>query len=818
MLFSALIRNFATNKTITHLNDYLQQLNPQQAAAVTYCDGPQLVIAGAGSGKTRVLTYKIVHLLNSGYSPYNIMALTFTNKAARTMRERILSLTSPEVASKLWMGTFHSIFAKILRFNAERIGFKSDYTIYDANDSKTLIKQIIKDKSLDDKVYKPSTVQNIISMAKNNLMTPADYENCAQLIEADKIAKRPKTHEIYRTYCARCRVAGAMDFDDILLYMNILLRDNPDVLDRYRNFFQYVLVDEYQDTNFAQHMIILQLTRKKGNLFVVGDDAQSIYSFRGAKIENILRIREAYPNIEIFKLEHNYRSTKNIIEAANSLIDKNKNQIKKHSFTENPQGSKVNIIQSYSDYEESYVVANQIVSIKSRYGDSLNDFAVLYRTNAQSRILEEALRKRNLAYRIYGGLSFYQRKEIKDAVCYFRLTINPDDDEALRRVINYPTRGIGDTTVNKIQHCAITNNVSMWQVICDPAKYELPANAATLKKLAAFHDLIGGLVTENQQNLDAYTITRSIIMKSGLYALTNCDNTPENISKRENLEELVNSASAFVEMRKEEGYDDLRLTSFLAEISLATDQDEESKEAGGPKVTLMTVHAAKGLEFKNVIVVGVEEELFPAQMSSDTLAHIEEERRLLYVAITRAMNTCTITYASSRYKNGQTKLCSPSRFLREIDSAYTSLLQTGSSAGANYNPFANNRDLWKDAREQNKGNEVTFHTRREPLPHYPKPKKEHNDQGIPSTTTEPPKNFVAVSKAKESTTPASGTDAFAHDTNEIAVGTKIRHIRFGIGEITDINTTGSDTKIIVNFEDNGTRTLLLKFAKFEIIK
>ena len=818
MLFSALIRNFATNKTITHLNDYLQQLNPQQAAAVTYCDGPQLVIAGAGSGKTRVLTYKIVHLLNSGYSPYNIMALTFTNKAARTMRERILSLTSPEVASKLWMGTFHSIFAKILRFNAERIGFKSDYTIYDANDSKTLIKQIIKDKSLDDKVYKPSTVQNIISMAKNNLMTPADYENCAQLIEADKIAKRPKTHEIYRTYCARCRVAGAMDFDDILLYMNILLRDNPDVLDRYRNFFQYVLVDEYQDTNFAQHMIILQLTRKKGNLFVVGDDAQSIYSFRGAKIENILRIREAYPNIEIFKLEHNYRSTKNIIEAANSLIDKNKNQIKKHSFTENPQGSKVNIIQSYSDYEESYVVANQIVSIKSRYGDSLNDFAVLYRTNAQSRILEEALRKRNLAYRIYGGLSFYQRKEIKDAVCYFRLTINPDDDEALRRVINYPTRGIGDTTINKIQHCAINNNVSMWQVICDPEKYELPCNAATLKKLSAFHDLIEGLVAENEQNVDAYTVTRSIIMKSGLYALTNCDNTPENISKRENLEELVNSASAFVEMRKEEGNDDLRLTSFLAEISLATDQDEESKEAGGPKVTLMTVHAAKGLEFKNVIVVGVEEELFPAQMSSDTLAHIEEERRLLYVAITRAMNTCTITYASSRYKNGQTKLCSPSRFLREIDSAYTSLSQTGSSAGANYTPFANNRDLWKDAREQNKGNEVTFHTRREPLPHYPKPKKEHNDQGIPSTTTEPPKNFVAVSKAKESTTPASGTDAFAHDTNEIAVGTKIRHIRFGIGEITDINTTGSDTKIIVNFEDNGTRTLLLKFAKFEIIK
>ncbi len=800
------------------MNDYLQQLNPQQAAAVTYCDGPQLVIAGAGSGKTRVLTYKIVHLLNSGYSPYNIMALTFTNKAARTMRERILSLTSAEVASKLWMGTFHSIFAKILRFNAERIGFKSDYTIYDANDSKTLIKQIIKDMSLDDKVYKASTVQNIISMAKNNLMSPADYQNCAQLIESDKIAKRPKTHEIYRTYCARCRVAGAMDFDDILLYMNILLRDNPDVLDRYRNFFQYVLVDEYQDTNFAQHMIILQLTRQKGNLFVVGDDAQSIYSFRGAKIENILRIREAYPNIEVFKLEHNYRSTKNIIEAANSLIDKNKNQIKKHAFTDNPSGSKVNIIQSYSDYEESYVVANQIVSIKSRYGDSLNDFAVLYRTNAQSRILEEALRKRNLAYRIYGGLSFYQRKEIKDAVCYFRLTINPDDDEALRRVINYPTRGIGDTTINKIQHCAISNNVSMWQIICDPAKYELPVNGATLKKLGVFHDLIQGLVSENEQSLDAYTVTRSIIMKSGLYALTNSDNTPENISKRENLDELVNSARAFVDMRKEEGNDDLRLTSFLAEISLATDQDEESKEEGGPKVTLMTVHAAKGLEFKNVIVVGVEEELFPSQMSSDTLAHIEEERRLLYVAITRAMNTCTITYASSRYKNGQTKLCSPSRFLREIDSAYVSLSQTNSSAGANYNPFANYRNIWEDAKKSNKDNEVEFHTRREPLPHYPKPAKEHDDKSISPMPDVPPKNFVAVSKAKESDVSTTNGDAFVHDANEIAVGTKIRHIRFGLGEITDINVTGSDTKIIVNFEDNGTRTLLLKFAKFEIIK
>ena len=803
------------------MNDYLQQLNPQQAAAVTYCDGPQLVIAGAGSGKTRVLTYKIVHLLNLGFSPYNIMALTFTNKAARTMRERILSLTSPEVASKLWMGTFHSIFAKILRKNADRIGFKSDYTIYDANDSKTLIKQIIKDMQLDDKVYKPSTVQNIISMAKNNLMRPDDYANCAQLIEADKHAKRPKVIDIYRAYCARCRVAGAMDFDDILLYMNLLLRDNPDVLDRYRKFFQYVLVDEYQDTNFAQHMIILQLTRLKGNLFVVGDDAQSIYSFRGAKIENILRIREAYPNIEIFKLEHNYRSTKNIIEAANSLIDKNKNQIKKHSFTENPQGSKVSIIKSYSDFEESYVVANQIISTKSRYGDSLNDFAVLYRTNAQSRILEEALRKRNIAYRIYGGLSFYQRKEIKDAVCYFRLTINPDDDEALRRVINYPTRGIGDTTVNKIQHCAIANTVSMWQVICDPQKYELPVNSATLKKLASFRSLIDSLVAENEQNADAYTITRSIIHKSGLYALTNCDNTPENISKRENLDELANSAKAFVDMRREEGNDDLRLTSFLAEISLATDQDEESKENGGPKVTLMTVHAAKGLEFKNVIIVGVEEELFPASMSCDSLAQIEEERRLLYVAITRAMNTCTITYASSRYKNGQTKLCSPSRFIREINPTYLSISQTSSSAGAGYGTNFNNIDSHNSKR--NYSDEVrdvfSSHGRREPLPHYPKPADtKHAEEKVKTELSTPPQNFVAVSKAEKNLSQSGGNDAFNHTADEISTGMKIRHIRFGLGVITNIDRSGSDPKIIVNFADNGSRTLLLKFAKFEIIK
>lgn len=785
------------------MEELLKDLNEQQRSAVTYNDGPQLVIAGAGSGKTRVLTYKILFLLNQGYNPYRIMALTFTNKAANTMRERILGLTSPKVAHSLWMGTFHSVFLRILRQHADRIGFKKDFTIYDANDSKNLIKQIIKDMTLDDKVYKPNTIQNIISNVKNALIMPDDYERNATLMESDKISKRPKTATIYRAYSARCRVTGAMDFDDILLYTNILLRDNEDIRQQYQDFFQYILVDEYQDTNFAQHMIISRLTKEKGNLFVVGDDAQSIYSFRGANIDNILNLRNAYPNIQTFKLEQNYRSTKSIIEAANSLIEKNKLQIRKHAFTQNPQGSKIAVIQCYSDFEESYVVANQIISIKSQRGDSLNDFAILYRTNAQSRVLEEALRKRNISYRIYGGISFYQRKEVKDAICYFRLIINPDDDEALRRIINFPSRGIGDTTIQKIHTCASEHNVSMWRVVSEPSLFALNVNSGTLRKLQGFKSIIDELINQERNGANAADIVRSAIKLSGLYEMTNSDNTPENISRRENLEEILNHAKQFVDEAMEEGSDDLSLTAFMSIISLATDQDNDSgDDTDNAKVTLMTAHAAKGLEFKNIIITGVEEDLFPSQMSKESSSQIEEERRLLYVAITRAMNTCTITYSSSRYHNGQPKLCSPSRFLREINPSYVSWAQTNSTSGNGACSFSKSRDSFSRSRTYSSAAPNTASTAR---------RSSLYEKSAP--TTRPTQNFVPVHQA---TTPSAASDNY-HNVDELNVGMRIQHIRFGIGTIKEIDKTGNDPKIMVKFDTNGERKLLLKYAKFEII-
>lgn len=785
------------------MEELLQDLNTQQKEAVVYNDGPQLVIAGAGSGKTRVLTYKIVHLLKMGLSPYSILALTFTNKAANTMRERIVGLTSPEIASRLWMGTFHSVFLRILRHNHEKIGFGNDITIYDANDSKTLIKQIIRDMELDDKVYKPNTVQSIISNAKNALMMPDDYEQNRSIRESDRTNKRPLMYQVYKAYCARCRVAGVMDFDDILVYTNILLRDNPDIRQRYQEHFQYILVDEYQDTNFAQHMIILQLTKGKGNLFVVGDDAQSIYSFRGANIDNILRLKDKYPDLKIFKLEQNYRSTKNIIEAANSLIEKNKQQIKKHAFTTNPVGSKVQVIQCYSDFEESYVVANQIVSIKSRQGDSLNDFAILYRTNAQSRMLEEALRKRNISYRIYGGISFYQRKEVKDAICYLRLTCNPNDDEALRRIINYPSRGIGETTINKIQHCALEANVSMWHVISEPQTFYLNVNSGTLRKLQSFKELIDAFLAQNSSGANAYDLTHDIIKMSGLYALTNSDNTPENISKRENLEEIINYAKQFVDDATEEGSERVALSDFLSVISLATDQDDDSGEDNDAKVTLMTAHAAKGLEFKNIIITGVEEDLFPSQMSKDSFAQIEEERRLLYVAITRAMNTCTITYSSSRYHNGQPKLSSPSRFLKEMNPQYLSWAQTSSSSGNSDCTYSKSP---KPVSQRLNSDSYNRPSRQYSSSNYtPKPAE--------TKPTTPPSNFVSVSRASQ---PASSAQDDCHTIDELSTGMKIKHIHFGEGVITKIDATGSDPKISVKFNEHGERTLLLKFARFEI--
>lgn len=790
------------------MEDYLNKLNKQQRDAVVYCDGPQLVIAGAGSGKTRVLTYKIVHLLTLGYMPSHIMALTFTNKAAGEMRDRITKLVGEQEASRLWMGTFHSIFSKLLRINAERIGFKHDFTIYDTSDSKSLIKLIIKDMQLDDKVYKPSTVQSRISTMKNALITPSYYESNKALQDEDKHFKRPLMAEIYRTYCHRCKVSGAMDFDDLLVYTNILLRDNPDLLDKYQKYFEYILVDEYQDTNFAQHMIITQLARQHNHVCVVGDDAQSIYSFRGANISNILDLKKSFPQLQTFKLERNYRSTQNIIGAANTLIDKNKRQIKKNIYSENPVGSKIQVVECFNDYEEAYVVASTISSLKAREGCSFEDFAVLYRTNAQSRVLEEALgsgglknkhgeKRRAIPYRIYGGLSFYQRKEIKDAIAYFRLTINPNDDEALRRVINYPRRGIGDSTLVKVQHCAIDAGVSLWQVLTHPDDYRLDVNSGTLRKLQSFVDLLNGFYNLDQQGINAYELSRTIIERSGIMAELMKEKTIENISKQENLDQLLAAVHDFIDEQEEQGSTEIKMTDFLAQASLATDQDTDNST--GECVTLMTVHAAKGLEYKNIIVVGVEEDLFPSQMSKDSLAAIEEERRLLYVAITRAENNCVITFAKSRFRNGSNVNCQPSRFLRDIDPQYLSMGST--------NSVSTSHDSSSRLRRKEKG-----------LDRYSSMKTDLQNNISSQIVDSPRPPFKPFRSNQSSITPSpSGTGNYTlHTVNEISEGCTIKHNKFGMGVITKIDTSGSDPKIIVEFDVMGQRTLLLKFAKFEI--
>lgn len=767
--------------------NYLDELNQQQREAVEYLDGPQLVIAGAGSGKTRVLTYKIVHLLEQGgYEPWRIMALTFTNKAAREMRERIETLVGVRTASKLWMGTFHSIFAKILRRHAERIGFRSNFTIYDATDSRSLVKTIIRDLELDEKVYKPSTVANTISWAKNALISPEDYLTSVDLQRSDAAAGRPRLSEIYRIYRDRCVVAGAMDFDDLLYYTNVLLRDNPDVLALLREQFLYVLVDEYQDTNFAQHLIVKRLTEISGRMMVVGDDAQSIYSFRGANIRNILELKKSYPTLRIFKLEQNYRSTRNIIEAANSLIDKNKGQIPKHVFTNGSNGSPIEVVRSYSDFEESFLVANRISQVRMATHDTYNEFAILYRTNAQSRILEEQLRKRNIPYRIYGGLSFYQRKEVKDAIAYFRMAINPGDDEALKRIINFPARGIGDTTVNKIVSAAIAAGVNMWTVLGDPEAYNLSVNRGTFAKLNRFVEMINGFIAANDSGLDAYEVASRIIGTTGLLTMLMTDRTPESISKQENLQELLAGVKEFVEGARESGSADVRLGDFMAEVSLATDQDSDDT-AGEERVTLMTVHAAKGLEFSNVFIVGLEEELFPSSMSMGTAAEIEEERRLLYVAITRAKKFCMMSYAGSRFRNGQTMICRRSRFIGDIDPAYLNFVSGDETSGRRVNPIANYRS--------------SFNRR---------PTAATSERNLWSNQ---PTSAPAVPK----TTPTSSAQGGLHGADELAEGMRIEHSKFGRGTITSIDDSRADTRISVDFENTGSRVLLLKFARFTIL-
>lgn len=769
---------------------YLDSLNVQQRAAVEYLDGPALVIAGAGSGKTRVLTYKIVHLLANGYEPWRIMALTFTNKAAREMKERISAVAGETVASRLWMGTFHSIFLRILRNHADLLGFRRDFTIYDAADSKALVTTIIKDLNLDSKQYKPGTVAGVISSAKNALVSPAQYLADADYLKRDAACSRPFTGRIYKLYCERCRLAQAMDFDDILFYMNVLLRDHPDVLRHYQEYFRYILVDEYQDTNFAQHLIISQLSRLTRNLCVVGDDAQSIYSFRGANIANILGLERSYPDLRIFKLERNYRSTQNIINAAGSLIRHNRNQIPKNVFSENEPGSPVKVIGAYSDLDEASLVAGLISGGRLSRHDSFDDYAVLYRTNAQSRLLEEALRKRSVPYRIYGGLSFYQRKEVKDAICYFRLSVNPDDDEALMRVINYPARGIGATTVKKVTAAAIERGMSMWQVICSPENAGLQVNAGTLRKLAGFAEMVGEFINENSSGASADELATLIYTRTGMLSSLMHDTTPEAISRSENLQELRNGIREFMQMRLAAGEEDTGMGAFLSEVSLATDQDaKDAADDDEPKVTLMTMHAAKGLEFKNVFIVGAEEELIPSCMAMDSLEDVEEERRLLYVAITRAKENCTVTYASQmRHRNGQPTFPRPSRFLRDIDSRYVEHESSSSFSGGTMGFDAVNNYKASFSRPVPEAKPALRPLR----PESESPRLRSNSRAR--------KASPAVDKAT-----SERAAAFRE-------GMRINHSRFGEGTVRLIEGDGADTALVIDFDEFGSKRIILRFA------
>ena len=770
----------------TMANEYLDELNESQRAAVLYNDGPSLVIAGAGSGKTRVLTYKIAHLMNEGYDPWNILALTFTNKAAREMKERI-SRQVGDRARYLWMGTFHSIFSRILRIEAQRIGFTSNYTIYDSSDSKSLLKSIIKEMQLDDKTYKPGNIQSRISNAKNHLILPDAYASNPEIIKANTDAKVPATHQIYRKYWERCRQSDAMDFDDLLVYTYMLFRDHPDIRQKYAMQFRYVLVDEYQDTNFAQHSIVLQLTEQNQRVCVVGDDAQSIYSFRGANIDNILKFTKVYKGAKLFKLEQNYRSTQIIVQAANSLIAKNREQIRKEVYSEKSKGEPIGVFQAYSDVEEGEIVANKIRQLNVRENCPYDDFAVLYRTNAQSRIFEEALRKRSIPYKIYGGLSFYQRKEIKDVIAYFRLAINPNDEEAFKRVINYPARGIGDTTLNKIIGAATSNGVSLWKVLGEPLAYGLNINKGTHTKLQGFRELIE-LFMKDAQEKDAAEVGSGIVRQSGIMNDIYQDRTPENLSRQENIEELINGMHDFCATRREEGSDRVSLTDYLAEVSLLTDQDSD-KEGDGAKVTLMTIHSAKGLEFRNVFVVGMEENLFPSQMSMDSMRGLEEERRLFYVAITRAEEHCYLSFAKSRFKFGKTEFSSPSRFLKDIDARFLALPQGEQMA----------RQVDEAASR--------FRTSQHTASRFETPRPKVQIIPPPQET----RRLVKVSSVVSSRPSASPSVA------GLQPGNVIEHERFGVGDVISVVGTGDSCKATVRFRNAGEKQLLLKFARFKVI-
>ena len=761
--------------------DILQQLNDSQRAAVEYCDGPQLVIAGAGSGKTRVLTYKIAWLLSHyDMAPWNILALTFTNKAAREMKERIARLVGPERAQRLQMGTFHSVFSRILRAEAEVIGYNSNFTIYDQADSRSLVKNIIKEMQLDDKVYKPSSVADRISMAKNHLLMPQAYMTSSWAAD-DVQKKRPQVGNIYNRYMERCRQSNAMDFDDLLVQTYLLFAHHEELRRKYVDRFKYVLVDEYQDTNYAQQEIVLQLTLEHGRVCVVGDDAQSIYSFRGANIDNILDFQKKYQQgTRLFKLEQNYRSTQLIVQAANSLIEKNERQIRKDVFSENEEGERLTLKPAYSDKEEAIIVCSDIKRIRRKENVAYSDFAILYRTNAQSRSFEEQMRKEGIPYRIYGGLSFYQRKEIKDVIAYFRVVANPDDEEALRRIINYPTRGIGDTTVSKIVDTANLHHVSLWQVIQQPIVFDLKLAKNTQAKLEAFRQLIEGWVARIDSE-DAYVLGHSIIMESGISKDIYGSNNPDDLSRQENLEEFLGGMQDFVESRREEDREqETSLGDFLQEVALLTDLDSDN-DSDQPKVALMTVHAAKGLEFPTVFVVGLEENIFPSPMCTGSMRELEEERRLLYVAITRAERHCILTCAQNRFRYGRMEYDTPSRFIRDIDPRLLRVegANSGLSSSSASRPF------------------------QRPVP-----------QQRPVAT-----QFIAdvkpriVAVRKETPRPQSSIGDIG-----LKEGNVIEHQRFGIGTVLKVEGSGENTKATVTFRNAGTKQLLLKFARYTIVQ
>ena len=838
--------------------DLLNDLNEAQRAAVEYIDGPSLVIAGAGSGKTRVLSYKIAYLLSQGMKPWSIMALTFTNKAAREMKERIGKLVGNDLAQHLYMGTFHSIFSRILRAEAEHIGFNNNFTIYDESDSRSLIKAIVKEMGLDDKKYKPAAVHAKISMAKNNLMSAAAYESDAAIFEQNKRAQMPEVGKIFVAYVQRCKQANAMDFDDLLTLTYQLFREHEDIRHKYAARFDYVLVDEYQDTNHVQMSIVMQLCQEKQRVCAVGDDSQSIYSFRGANIDNILNYQRQFQGTRLFKLEQNYRSTQTIVEAANSLIKHNRNQIPKDVFSENAKGEKIQYKPAYSDKEEAAIVAKDVKRIRREDGCQYSDFAILYRTNSQSRSFEEEFRKQGIPYRIYGGLSFYQRKEIKDIIAYFRLVANPDDEEAIKRIINYPARGIGATTVLKIADCAHQNQVSFWEVIGAPERYGLAVNKGTMNKLETFRLLISSFI-ERAQTTDVYELGDAIIKESGISQDIMSGKDADDLARQENLEEFLSGMSAFVEERREEGrFDELFLQDYLQDVALLTDADSDG-DKDEPRVSLMTVHAAKGLEFPTVFVVGLEENIFPSPLSAASLRDLEEERRLLYVAITRAEKHCILTNAKNRWRYGKMEFDNPSRFIDEIDGKLIDSLDEagGSLFGSRADSMSDQpewaraqrpRRPWEDAeqpryssRYQN-SKPVASQFVADPKPSLfddePETSRTSGRSSVSGRSSLSEGNFKSVralNAAKRymethSSHPASrGTGSSAASVSSstassagssscgLQEGMKIEHQRFGRGTVLKIEGTGENTKATVEFVHSGTKQLLLKYAKFTLV-